>query len=143
MHVLHTLPITFFCILSLVTSTSAPRVDSLIAYPDLFRAYLAICPNSKLPIKFHAISIEAEHKEHGPLFTGGRVSDQACMVAGCIRNTMVKYREVASNEKKRMVIKKLVLLPKFTSCIFKTCKIKSTFEISHVCTIYTHEILQR
>ena len=134
---LHTSPITFFCILSLVTTTSAPRVASLIAYPNLFRAYLVICPNSKLPVKFHAISIEAEHKEHGPLFAGGRVSDQACMVAGCIRNTLVKYRDVACNEKKRMIVKKMVLLPKLHPAYLNY--IKSTRPLKfHMYVQYTH-----
>jgi hypothetical protein len=80
---------------------------------DLFRAYLTLCPNSKLPIKFHAMSIEAEHFTQGPLFSGPRVSDQAAMVGGCIRNTLVKYRDLAQCSKKQLVIKKQVLLQIF------------------------------
>jgi len=122
--------------LSLVTSTSAPKVDALCAYPDLFRAYLRLCPNSKLPIKHHATSIEAEHNEYGPLFTGGRVTEQACMVAGCIRNTLVKYRDLACSSKKQLVVKKQALLSKLPQEILTICLsilyMHMTFKISHV-----------
>ncbi len=112
-HVFYTWPLHCEILSLQVTTNSAPRVESLTAYPDLFRAYLALCPNSKLPIKFHAMSIEAEHFDQGPLFSGPRVSDQAAMVGGCIRNTLVKYRDLAQCSKKQLVIKKQVLLQIF------------------------------
>ena len=94
---------------TLVTAHSGAKVEALVAYTDLFKAYLTLHPNSKLPPKHTTNSILAEHAEHGPLFKPPAISSQAEVVSGCIRNTLLKYRELAKDEKKLAVIQRQVL----------------------------------
>lgn len=91
----------------MVTTNSAPRVDVMVEYAELFKAYFEIVGNAKIPPKFHAESLIAEHRDHGPIFPpGASVREQADLWAGHIRTAAVKYRDLKTSSSKRAIVER-------------------------------------
>ena len=91
----------------MVTTNSAPRVDVMVEYAELFKAYFEIVSNAKIPPKFHAESLIAEHRDHGPIFpAGASVREQADLWAGHIRTAAAKYRDLKTSSLKRAIVER-------------------------------------
>jgi hypothetical protein len=91
----------------MVTANSAPRVDILVEYASLFKAYFEVVPNTKFPPKFHTDSLIQEHLFHGPIFppTVG-YKDHADLWAGHIRNAALKYRDLKQHPSKMAIVER-------------------------------------
>ena len=91
----------------LVTASSAPRIDVLCSYPELFEELVKLFPNAKLPPKHHAEAVAMASREDGPYFpTSQPVSTQAEVWAGHIRTALTKYRDLVMYPKKMSLIEK-------------------------------------
>jgi hypothetical protein len=91
----------------MVTANSAPRVDILVEYASLFKAYFEVVENTKFPPKFHNESLSQEHMTHGPLFPS-TVSrrDHVDLWAGHIRNAALKYRDLKMHSTKLAIVQR-------------------------------------
>jgi hypothetical protein len=91
----------------MVTANSAPRVDILVEYASLFKAYFEVVENTKFPPKFHNESLSQEHMTHGPLFPS-TVSrrDHVDLWAGHIRNAALKYRDLKMHSTKLAIVER-------------------------------------
>jgi hypothetical protein len=91
----------------MVTANSAPRVDILVEYASLFKAYFEVVENTKFPPKFHTEGLIQEHICHGPLWppTVSR-RDHADLWAGHIRNAALKYRDLKMHSTKLAIVQR-------------------------------------
>ena len=100
--------------MTLVNPNQAARPEMLSAYPQLFKAYLELCPNGKLPSKHLDNSLVAAHAELGCFkieqgIEASKPYNQACAVGLLIRQTMAKYRELAMQPAKKSVYERQVM----------------------------------
>ena len=91
----------------MVTQSSAPRIDILVLYAELFAGYFKQVPNAKLPPKFHSASLLAVHREVWPILCGTELTSvQADVWAGHIRTAAVKYRDLVRYPAKLAVVER-------------------------------------